>query len=114
MEKLTVSIKFVQQAYREACSEWKAKIAKEFPELFINNIEKIRELKSYSKVSQYNSVYDDLVSIFNSGRRIEIRLPNANKDWTFAVWDLAKEICEKFDMYPLHTDSVNKVVLIKC
>lgn len=114
MEKLIVSKKFVEEAYKEACPKWKNKIKKEFPILFINDIEKIKQLKSYSKVSYYTTTYDDLISVFDNGERIELRLPKANKDWTFAIWDLAKEICEKFNMYPVHKDEVNKVILIKC
>lgn len=39
MKKLEVSEEFVKEAHRAACSTWKGKIEKEFPELFEGKVE---------------------------------------------------------------------------
>ena len=100
---MEVSKKFVLEAHKAACSDCKAKIEAEFPELFPKNMDsklgvKIKALPAYNHFAHF---YGNDPDIRVTPDRICIGLPTANKDWTFAAWKLAMEICNRLGFYPV-------------
>lgn len=95
----TCSEDFIKEAYVGACDKWKKILEKEYPSLFKQNIlEQIRSLPEhigYTRVSEENGY-------------IVLAYPNANTEWSFEVWNLAKAICTKFGYYPIHGNSVEE------
>lgn len=100
---LEVSEEFVKQAHKAACQDWKEKIEAQFPTLFPGLISKIEKLQEYKDLKSYlMNDRIDLVTIKDNGKYIKIKLPNANRFWTFKAWKLAEAISENFDYYPQH------------
>jgi hypothetical protein len=104
----TVSKEFIQEAYWAACSEWKQKLKKQFPEAFATEVNDcIAEIGSH--VYDYN-VYG--VKGGMGGYYILIPLPNANDEWTFEAFDYAKKFCSVFEAYPVHGNSEKEAISI--
>lgn len=99
-KEFTVDKRFILEAHEAACSEWKRKLEEKFPEAFKkNNVIEFIE----SKIGKCG--YD--VEMFVYDCYLVIKLPNANANWTFRVWDYVKKICNieissKFPLYPVH------------
>lgn len=94
-------------------------------------LQKIEELKMYieSRESDSQKILDYAIERWNShftnvstpeienhhGRDyIKLPLPTCNRDWTFFVWNLAKELRDEFNVCPYHygwMDSNNYVYL---
>ena len=99
----TVEKDFIVAAHASACSEWKEKLEKKFPEAFKTN-DVIGFLKEKIGLPDYSSE-----SMFVYGDYLAIVLPNANKEWTFNVWEYIKKICDIdtgcYECYPVHGKS---------
>lgn len=111
---------FVKAAHKAACSEWKGKLETQFPQFFIDDfVEQI--LNEVPDARDFYTRYsrDTIKVIVGDKSKIRIKLPSGNRDWTFRAWDIAKTICNKYDMYPLHNmkpedkiDGMEVIILI--
>lgn len=103
----TVEKDFIVAAHASACSEWKEKLEKKFPEAF-KATDVIGFLKEKIGLPEYHShnmvVYGDYLGI---------RLPNANSKWTFNVWEYIRKICAincgGSECYPVHGHLAEKI-----
>jgi hypothetical protein len=89
--EVTVDVEFVKQAHAEACSDWKQKIEKKFPDLFESPAGKA--LKEFGK--EY--VCDPKYKILVFEDHLFVPLPNqfANNEWTFEAFEFAKDFIKK-------------------
>lgn len=105
----TVEKDFIVAAHASACSEWKEKLEKKFPEAF-KATDVIGFLKE--KIGLPNYYSEDM---FVYGDYLAIRLPNANTEWTFNVWEYIRKICEidcgEYQCYPIHGESEKRITL---
>lgn len=90
---------FILEAHKAACDTWKAKIEEQCPELFPTVNKKVQDLSTYARF--FNVSYGEK-SISITPERIRIQLPSFNSKWSFAAWDLAKDICQTLDFAPVH------------
>lgn len=104
--KLQVDESFVREAYNEACDKWKKKISDQFPDLKLSGIfNKIKDLPAYAAYRRF--VSKDIVEYeVGDALFIELNLPNANREWSIAAWNLAKEICQISEYYPVHSQEI--------
>lgn len=90
---------FILAAHKAACNTWKAKIEEQCPELFPTMNKKVQDLSTYER---FLNVSNGAKSISITPERIRIQLPTSNSKWSFAAWDLAKDICQTLDFAPVH------------
>lgn len=102
---MNVSKEFVLEAHKAACNDWRNKIEAEFPELFPSLETLIRELPSYIKFCNQSFGHK---SFKFTRQGISIQLPKSNGIWTFAAWELAKDICMGFNYSPIHGKYIEK------
>lgn len=106
---LPVSESFVKEAHAAACADWKKRIEQEFPQIF-DTLSKVRALPEY-EAYRSASWSGANIKLMNSDQ-LEIALPNNNKDWTFAAWDLAKAVCQAFpSAFPRHVGEPNRILI---
>lgn len=106
---LPVSESFVKEAHAAACADWKKRIEQEFPQVF-DVLSKIKCLPEYKALKQHGATSTDVRLL---GRDcLQIDLPNNNREWTFAAWDLAKTICQMFPgAFPRHVGEPDKLLI---
>lgn len=105
-KEFKVSESFIREAHKVACSEWKQKLEKQFPEVFTNSIQSLIDVVGKQVFYGYE--------VYGVERGIDdgyvfIPLPNANTEWTFAAFDYVKKFCTTFNAYPYHRDTVKLI-----
>jgi hypothetical protein len=94
-----VSEKFILDAHRLACQDWKRKIEDYFPEVFEVSI--VDKIHACLCTQNYKVLHKGYINSFK--HYILIRLPNANKEWSYEAFDFAKQFCKmNTDFYPIH------------
>jgi len=91
----TVDEEFILAAYKAACNEWQEKIKNKFPELFRKSPIEIAIENVGTKVYGYPVTFE--------GSLVKIPLPNANREWSLAVFEYVQNFIEKYPAsYPRH------------
>lgn len=111
-KQITVSIEqsFIIEAHKAACQVWKSKLEEKFPEVFKLSQDE-RTLEMVKDVIGDHPYGEKGSNMFVKNDILAIQLPNANRAWTYWVWDSIKTLCEKdTTMFPLHGKHYNDII----